>query len=180
MLAWNCSQSRARIVAPCTALEANALATLEALGIAAAIVSDSGVLIEANSLLREADRARVRACFKALDDWPAEIGLPAGINGEPALALKLVRLDGADSMLVTVRAFGPRAQPDHVLTTAFRFTPGEAKLAAALMEGLSLAEAAKRQGIRVSTARSYLAELFRKTGTGRQGELIARLAGGRL
>lgn len=57
----------------------------------------------------------------------------------------------------------------------FDLTPAEARLAAALAGGLALKEAAIRQGIRFSTARSYLEGIFRKTRTNQQSQLVALL-----
>jgi DNA-binding CsgD family transcriptional regulator len=57
----------------------------------------------------------------------------------------------------------------------FDLTPAEARLAAALARGLALKDAAIRQGIRFSTARSYLEGIFRKTCTNQQSQLVALL-----
>lgn len=57
----------------------------------------------------------------------------------------------------------------------FDLTPSEARLAAALAGGVSLKDAAIRQGIRFSTARSYLESIFRKTRTRQQSQLVALL-----
>jgi len=52
----------------------------------------------------------------------------------------------------------------------------EAELAMLLLTGCSLQEAAERRAVRITTLRSQLASLFRKTGTARQGQLVALLA----
>lgn len=57
----------------------------------------------------------------------------------------------------------------------FDFTPAEARLAAALASGMALKTAAVHQGIRFSTARSYLEGIFRKTRTRQQSQLVALL-----
>jgi DNA-binding CsgD family transcriptional regulator/PAS domain-containing protein len=57
----------------------------------------------------------------------------------------------------------------------FDFTPAEARLAAALASGIALKDAALHQGIRFSTARSYLEAIFRKTRTNQQSQLVALL-----
>jgi DNA-binding CsgD family transcriptional regulator len=54
----------------------------------------------------------------------------------------------------------------------YRTTPAEAALAECLCRGQTIAQAAGERGISETTARSQLAELFRKTGTGRQADLI--------
>jgi len=63
----------------------------------------------------------------------------------------------------------------HRLRAAFQFTDAEAKLAALLVTGQSLRSAARTLGITYGTARVRLAELFAKTETRRQGELISLL-----
>ncbi len=60
----------------------------------------------------------------------------------------------------------------------FGLTEAEAALAALLAEGLTLAESAKRRGVGLTTVRSQLARLLRKTGCRRQAELTLLLAGG--
>jgi DNA-binding CsgD family transcriptional regulator/PAS domain-containing protein len=63
-----------------------------------------------------------------------------------------------------------------VLRQVYGLTPAEAQVATLLGEGLSLAEAAERQGIAVATARVELKRVFAKIGVSRQGELVAVLA----
>ena len=62
-----------------------------------------------------------------------------------------------------------------LLRGLFDLTPKEARLAASLACGRSLKEAAGHQAIQVSTARSYLEEILRKTGTHQQSQLVALL-----
>jgi DNA-binding CsgD family transcriptional regulator len=54
----------------------------------------------------------------------------------------------------------------------YRTTPAEAGLAEWLCRGRTIAQAAVERGISEATARSQLGELFRKTGTSRQADLI--------
>lgn len=54
----------------------------------------------------------------------------------------------------------------------FHLTPLETKLACELASGSSLAEAAKKLGVKEATARSYLKAIFMKTGTNRQAALV--------
>jgi DNA-binding CsgD family transcriptional regulator len=69
------------------------------------------------------------------------------------------------------------ASPDfaQTLRAAFRLTPSETKLALALMQGSSLQEHARDNGISVMTVRNQLQSIFGKTSTHRQAELIALL-----
>ncbi len=68
----------------------------------------------------------------------------------------------------------PDLQPH--LQSLFDLSPKEAELAHALLRGLSLHEAALERHVGLATVRSQLASLLRKTGTTRQGQLIALLA----
>lgn len=64
--------------------------------------------------------------------------------------------------------------PDAVegLGSLYGLTPAEERLAALLGGGCSLAEAAQRLSIRMSTARGVLKSVFAKTGTRRQASLV--------
>ncbi|MEO1135322.1 MAG: response regulator [Pseudomonadota bacterium] len=62
-----------------------------------------------------------------------------------------------------------------VLAAALRLTPSEARIVHGLVEGDSVEDAARRAGVSLSTARTYLKTVFSKTGVSRQAELV-RLA----
>lgn len=66
--------------------------------------------------------------------------------------------------------------PAQLLQECFDLTSAEVKLAQNLARGLSLEEAARHLNIKMSTARSQLAAIFAKTGSQRQGKLIAILS----
>ena len=61
------------------------------------------------------------------------------------------------------------------LRQLYGFTATEAHLANLLMEGLSLEECCEELGIRRTTARMHLRNIFAKTGVRRQGELVSLL-----
>lgn len=67
----------------------------------------------------------------------------------------------------------PPARP---LQEYFDLTLAEVRLAQSLACGLSLEEAARYLNIKMSTARTQLAAIFAKTGSQRQGKLIAILS----
>lgn len=58
----------------------------------------------------------------------------------------------------------------------FDLTSAEVKLAQSLARGVSLEQAARHLNIKMSTARTQLAAIFAKTGSQRQGKLIAILS----
>ena len=75
----------------------------------------------------------------------------------------------------------PEAAPEpaaETLSRLFGLTPAAARLAAALAAGRTLAEHAEEAGITQGTARWHLKELFARTGTSRQAELVRLLLGG--
>ncbi|WP_244028296.1 helix-turn-helix transcriptional regulator [Methylobacterium sp. E-016] len=68
-------------------------------------------------------------------------------------------------------------QPNQVtLERIFGLTPAEARLAGLLASGVTTAEVAQLQGVRVATVRSQLAAIFSKTRTHRQAELVTLVA----
>jgi DNA-binding CsgD family transcriptional regulator len=62
-----------------------------------------------------------------------------------------------------------------VLQDLFGFTPSESQLALLLMNGKSVVECADETGVRISTVREKLSNLFAKTRTSRQPELVSML-----
>ncbi|MBX9588699.1 MAG: helix-turn-helix transcriptional regulator [Hyphomonadaceae bacterium] len=79
------------------------------------------------------------------------------------------------ALLIVARTWEPPQDIASRLRDAFKLTPAEAKLAAALMEGLSLESYARDRDVAINTVRNQLQSLFEKTRTHRQGELIAAL-----
>lgn len=57
----------------------------------------------------------------------------------------------------------------------YGLSPSEIRVAALLAEGNSVTEAAERMRVKVPTLRTYLKQIFAKTGTARQGDLIRLL-----
>jgi DNA-binding CsgD family transcriptional regulator len=64
------------------------------------------------------------------------------------------------------------AMPEQQLREIFGLTPAEARLALALFEGLTPAEAAADFGLSLHTVRAQLARVFEKTGASRQSGLM--------
>jgi len=82
---------------------------------------------------------------------------------------------GASALLLITDLDAERRPDPALLAQAFGLTTAEARLAAMLAGGAALDEAADRLGIAVETARSHIKAVFAKTGTGRQGALVALL-----
>lgn len=87
------------------------------------------------------------------------------LNRQQRSALVLVRPLHSASSTVLAR----------LAADLFCLPPNHARLAAALASGVTLREAAQSLGITYSTSRAYLEEIFRKTSTHRQPELVALL-----
>jgi DNA-binding CsgD family transcriptional regulator len=74
--------------------------------------------------------------------------------------------------MVRANAMLPSAS---ILVGLFDFTPSEVKIATALASGGTVQQAAAEAGIQLSSARTYLDRIFRKTGTHQQSQLVALL-----
>jgi len=75
-------------------------------------------------------------------------------------------------LLHYVTEAGSRAYPADLIAALFDLTPAEARLVGALSAGVDLDQAASDCGVTKSTARSYLKQVFVKTGVTRQAELV--------
>ena len=70
---------------------------------------------------------------------------------------------------------GERAPDEVLLRQLYGLSPAEAALAGRLALGGTLRDAAVARGITLGTARSYLEQIFHRTGTRRQVELVRLL-----
>jgi len=75
------------------------------------------------------------------------------------------------AIFVTDPERAPQISPS-ILSGLFDLTPSESRLLACLVACGRLEQAASDANLSLSTARTYLKQIFSKTGTGRQGELI--------
>lgn len=84
------------------------------------------------------------------------------------------------AVLITIREIAaPGTASGEILTKAYGLTRAEGRLASLLANGISLEDVAETLRISKETARNQLKAVFSKTGTHRQGELVAVLAGAR-
>lgn len=180
-----------------------AVTTLEALGLPAATLSGSGKVRASNGLFDTiADRLRpttfggialtdaaantllqraIAEVRRGDDKIVRSIPVPARDEWQPLIihVLPLRRsahdvFSGANVLIAATAVQASTFVPaPNVLMGLFDLTPSEVKLAAALAEGRSLQDAALGSGIQFSTARSYLEQIFRKTGTKQQSQLVA-------
>ena len=99
----------------------------------------------------------------------ATSAVPLSITVAPVRLESVAMLGAAPAVIVCVTdtETGLRL-PEQQLRDIFGLTRAEARLALALFEGLSLAEAAEALIISRFTAQNHLARIFEKTGVNRQ------------
>ncbi|WID96221.1 helix-turn-helix transcriptional regulator [Bosea vestrisii] len=188
----------------------SAVSALQALGVPAAVLSGKGRVMANNALIQDVSETLVPLAFGGLglarpaankllqealaaaqgDPEAAARSIPVPAEaGRPAMIVHVVPLQrsasdifsGATTLVAAVTVNASRLVPSlQVLMSLFDLTPAEMKLAAVLAQGLSLQEAALQSGIQMTTARTHLDRIFRKTGTSRQGQLVALLKGTQL
>ncbi|MEH2614110.1 helix-turn-helix transcriptional regulator [Bradyrhizobium sp. AZCC 1693] len=82
---------------------------------------------------------------------------------------------GARAVLALSDLEGTATVNPDILGKVFELTPAQAMLAGKLATGSSMETAAAELGVTVETARTHLKAIFNRTGTHRQGELVALL-----
>jgi DNA-binding CsgD family transcriptional regulator len=83
---------------------------------------------------------------------------------------------GPGYVLVTMRASGePHPLTEGMLVALFELSPAQASIALAIFNGKSPDEIANERGNRISTLRTHLAEIFLRTGTENQRDLVRLL-----
>ncbi len=181
-----------------------AAAVLEALGLPAAILTQSGTVMAANGALEKLSAMIMPKAWGGLTIanpaanilYQESIGqmrsgdlaglrsipVPAG-PGYPAAVLHIlpVRGDardifsGSENILV-VSTMDGRAASSSLLCALFDLTPAEARLADRLVAGAPLDQIALSHAVSITTVRSQLRSIFAKTGTSRQAQLVALLS----
>lgn len=179
------------------------VATLEAIGLAAAVMSAAGRVVAANGLLDEMRSTFIAAAHGRIaltnvaanalfqdavannrhDEVIRSIPVPSA-DGQPPLVMHLLPIrraahdifSGADMLLVATPVNASAIVPSpSILAGLFDLTPAEARLAASLSQGRPLKDAAADSNITFKSGRTYLERVFAKTGTHRQSELVALL-----
>ncbi|PDQ22479.1 LuxR family transcriptional regulator [Mesorhizobium sanjuanii] len=179
------------------------VSALEAIGLPAAVMTASGRVLTANSLLEDMPEiflptahggmAIASASANALFQQAivenrhnsAVRSIPVAANeSRPALVIHLLPLrraahdifSGADILVAATAVSASSVVPSPtILAGLFDLTPAEARLAATLSQGRPLKDAASDLNITVKTSRTYLERIFAKTGTRQQSQLVALL-----
>jgi DNA-binding CsgD family transcriptional regulator len=104
------------------------------------------------------------------DGTTAILGLVTSLPGQP-----YDRLGGHALVSLRATADSPTLT-ESALATLFRLSPSQASIALAIFNGKVPEEIALERGVRISTLRSHLAEIFARTGTGNQRDLVRLLS----
>ena len=137
----------------------------------------------------EAETAQIRRAISSVLKHDGEAssehveGVAIERKDRPSLYLRIQRLAGeidlfahsAGLCIIEVPEHQRTAQPDS-LRKAFGLTEQEALIAVRLCEGLSLREISEATERSYETVRTHMKSILQKTGTSRQGELIALVA----
>jgi DNA-binding CsgD family transcriptional regulator len=109
-----------------------------------------------------------------------EVTLPLEVEGGAPMQILLRAMhagDGAHADTCWVLATIERTvltRPD-AMCRRFRFTRTQARLAEMLCEGMRPTHAAEKLGVKISTVRTHVGQMYEKTGTHTQAQLVALL-----
>ena len=144
-----------------------------------------GIAITSGQLSVTSPRNRVAFC-KAIEEAATGRGRPLCRieverpgHDKPPYRLLLIPVPSAAGLFqptAAVLIIDTEAKPEldpEILSELFFLTPAEARVTAKLGVGQSADEIAEEIGVSVETVRTHIRRVLSKTGTGRQGELIA-------
>jgi len=124
--------------------------------------------------------AAIAAAARPLSATAHDVQVPMpGEEGERTLVVTPVR-QGVASILeepmamIAIGRSDAAAVDGQRLRRALGLTPAESQLLGALVQGERIGDYALRSGIRLTTAKTQLSSIFRKTGERRQADLIRR------
>ena len=156
-------------------LEANATATCR-------IARRDGLWLDAGGrlALRQGGRWVPLSRWHAQVAVAGELALPLEADGTPPQQLVLRTMSAGDDahagcwLLATIEAL-PLAQGD-ALRRRFKFTRTQVRLAELLCAGMRPVHAAQTLGVKISTIRTHVGQMYEKTGTHSQAQLMALLS----
>jgi DNA-binding CsgD family transcriptional regulator len=109
-----------------------------------------------------------------------EMTLPLEVEGGEPMQIVLRGLAAADGaqggcgwMLATIERVA--LTRTDTMRRRFRFTRTQARLAEMLCEGMRPTHAAEKLGVKISTVRTHVGQMYEKTGTHSQAQLVALL-----
>lgn len=171
----------------------NPYSMLDSLALAVVLLDDDGRMVHANAaagdlvrefgqVLRDCLALKASAALRtvgktsASDDQPAVLRLPVG-DDRPDLIVLLSQLPAAEPamMALVIDPANRLVPPDTLLQNLFGLTSTEARVASLLAQGDRSEEIAAGLGIQQSTVVFHLRNIFAKTGTNRQVDLVVLL-----
>lgn len=149
----------------------------------ALIAARDGLLMSSGGTLRassakdtdDLERHIKAACAGTTGDDTTGLAIDREAAKRPLIALVLPLQDGAGAGRAVIFVADTENQPlptPDAIARMFGVSRAESRLIHALVGGARLEEAAEQCGVTSSTARSYLKQVFEKTNTRRQAELI--------
>lgn len=119
-----------------------------------------------------------RACSQPAAGGVIEFTAPDGSGAAHLLVLPLAVPTGAaqPAALVLVQHGGVPDHAQHLLQQVYQLTPAEARLAQLILDGQSPGRAATVLKVSVTTVRTQLSAVLKKTGAQRQSDLVRRLS----
>lgn len=137
--------------------------------------------------VRPEDTDRLHLAMRGARDTQTAVGLRLDDEQGAPVRATILAGEGADPsvesgasdanrlyLYVSRDGTAPNPQPE-LIAALFGLTVSESRLAAAMAQGLNLDEAASECGVTKSTARTYLKNIFSKTGATRQAELVRKI-----
>ncbi|WP_096702176.1 response regulator [Magnetospirillum sp. 15-1] len=148
---------------------------------AALCAAEDGLLLAGGRQVRAASAAESAALHRAVTEILTGGGTAALSITRPSLkrslSVLISPLPGSRAALYIGDPDDLPLVPPEQLARLLDLTPSEARLTHSLALGHSVEEAAGLSEVTVSTARSYLKQVFVKTGTARQAELVKLVLG---
>lgn len=140
------------------------------------------------AVLQHDDGVRLHAALRAIlagpaaDCPPHTLALSGGSERPILLSISRMEDEAGHPRACLMVVDTAMDSHSHVrpLADAFALTPVETRLVVELADGRSVQEAALRLRLKVETARTYLKQIFQKTGTHRQLDLVQLLKSGAL
>jgi len=112
-----------------------------------------------------------------------EVVLPLEADGNPPMQVTLRAMNASDMahegahagcwLMATIERV--QLTRTDAMRRRFRFTRTQAKLAEMLCEGMRPTHAAEALGVKISTVRTHVGQMYEKTGTHTQAQLVALL-----
>lgn len=148
----------------------------------AIVMSGDGLCLRHAELhaVRPSDDARLRAAIAAVveraqPEAAVSLARPSGRRPYALAVRPLSDDDPAHVLLVMSDPAQPAAVAPHLAAALYGLTQAESAVAARIAAGETLEYMARELGISMSTCRTHLEKVFRKTGVQRQAALVREL-----